>query len=276
MNRLDFIKNIFMASGAVVLPNIELKEYSKIYLLQSFVRGFQYYKGKELISQMKENEILELVREPKNKYDDCAIALHYKGNKIGFIPAESNETLSKLLDANLLELHCEIIAINQNTQSWENIFIAIYALKAIKSNELKPELESLTIQETPQYHTAYTKDKVYRFSKEELNEEEDWKWSGMDRDTSIEEESVINEEEQKIELIKELNESLLNKYGINAEIDYESNPITDSEELIENTIDEIEGIVGQNGKIVESVRKVNTQITISNNLLSKMIKANRV
>jgi hypothetical protein len=165
MKRLEFIKGLFAASGMAVLPSVDFKQYQKIYLHQSFVRGFQYYMGQELIDNMKQGEILELVREPENKYDESAIALYYQGHKIGYIPAESNETLSKIIDANLLELHCQITAINTKAMAWENIFIALYALKPLDKSEITPIIENLTIQETPEYHTVYDEEKVYRFSK---------------------------------------------------------------------------------------------------------------
>lgn len=165
MNRLEFIKNLFTASSLVVLPSIDLKQYQKIYLLQSFVRGFQYYLGEEMIDKMKVGDMLELVRERENKYDKDAIALHFQGKKIGFIPAESNETLAKLIDAQLLELHCEIAAIKSNAKSWESIFIALYALKPIDNNIIDSKWEHLTIQETPEYHTIYDNEKVYKISK---------------------------------------------------------------------------------------------------------------
>ena len=40
---------------------------------------------------MKEGDLSERVREQENKYDDCAIALHLRGRKIGCIPFSVNE-----------------------------------------------------------------------------------------------------------------------------------------------------------------------------------------
>ncbi len=63
-----------------------LVHYKKYYLLQCFVRGFRFYEGPNLLGGMAEGHELELVREPDNEYDDCAIALYWNGKKIGFIP----------------------------------------------------------------------------------------------------------------------------------------------------------------------------------------------
>lgn len=73
-----------------------------------FVAGLKYYKGPRLLNNMKEGDMLEMVREPGNPYDTNAIALHWNRHKIGFEPAASNDILAKLLDADALELHAEI------------------------------------------------------------------------------------------------------------------------------------------------------------------------
>ena len=99
MNRSSFLKQLIASIAIGKLPVSLTKDFRKIYLLQCFVAGFRHYEGMKLPGCMKEDGLLELVREPENEYDDCAIALHLQGNKIGFIPASVNEMLSYLLDA---------------------------------------------------------------------------------------------------------------------------------------------------------------------------------
>ena len=104
MNRSGFLKQLIASIAIGKLPVSITKDFRKIYLLQCFVAGFRHYQGMQLLDSMKEGDLLELVREPENEYDDCAIALHLQGKKIGFIPSSVNEMLSYLLDSDALSL----------------------------------------------------------------------------------------------------------------------------------------------------------------------------
>lgn len=160
MNRSSFIQNLIGMYGIGSLPMEMVSHYEKIYLLQCFVRGFQYYEGPKLIDKINKTGLLELVREPENKYDDKAIALHFNKQKIGFIPAESNEVLSVLMDSNLLELQAEITNVESQAATWENIHIAIYAIKEMESHQGK-EKEPYHFLETPCYFTLKNNNESY-------------------------------------------------------------------------------------------------------------------
>ena len=131
MNRLEFLKNLITVSGLSVLPKTNLSQNKKVYLHHFYVRGFQYYEGENLFPKMKLGESLDLVREPDNKFDESAIAVYFQKQKIGFIPAESNETLSKLIDINALDLYADITEMNQENKVWTKLEIGIYTHKRI-------------------------------------------------------------------------------------------------------------------------------------------------
>ena len=151
MNRSTFLRNLIATFGLSVIPPDWIRQYQKIYLLQCFVRGFRFYNGEAILHTMKVGDMLELVREPGNKHDHAAIALYYNMEKIGYIPRESNEVLSRLMDAEVIELQAEITHIEQEAKAWENVHIAVYVLK-----ELKESLDKnayLTELVTPKYYT---------------------------------------------------------------------------------------------------------------------------
>jgi hypothetical protein len=160
LNRSDFLRKLFTTVGMATIPSAVLamaKQYQRIYLMQDFVRGFKYYQGPKLLKELEAGAILQLVREPKNKYDEFAIALHYDNKKIGFVPMESNEMLAKILDAGLLQLHAEIQAVEPNAKTWENLAFTIYALR--ESNEPLPEDAQYLLQvENPEYATVSSKE----------------------------------------------------------------------------------------------------------------------
>ncbi|TAE36271.1 MAG: hypothetical protein EAY66_07495 [Sphingobacteriales bacterium] len=160
MNRSSFIRNLIGTFGLSVVPLHLIKQYQKIYLLQCFVRGFRFYDGETMLNAMKEGDMLELVREPDNTYDNCAIALYYNRQKIGFVPAESNEVLSRLMDAKVVELQAEITHLEKKAQAWENVHIAVYVLKD-NVDTIHPNQPYLTQLETPHYHSLKYNNNTY-------------------------------------------------------------------------------------------------------------------
>lgn len=160
MKRHEFIKNLLASGLAVVLPNYDwIKQYDKYYLLQCFVRGFKFYEGKNLLPQMKVGDMLELVREPKNEYDEFALALYYNKQKIGFVPSESNEILSKLIDIGTIDIMAEITHLETKAALWENVAVAIYVLKEKQIINTKADNAAyLTKLDTPKYYTVKNND----------------------------------------------------------------------------------------------------------------------
>jgi hypothetical protein len=129
MKRSDFLQRLVAISGFGSFNLQTLIPKRKIYLQQFFVAGFRHYKGMELLQSMEENDLLELRREPDNEHDDCAIALYWQQEKIGYIPAGFNEMLAKLIDAQALPLLGMITHLNRQVKPWENVVAAVYFLQ---------------------------------------------------------------------------------------------------------------------------------------------------
>lgn len=262
MNRLDFIKQTLLSVGIGKLPTKWIKQYSKIYLLQSFVRGFQYYNGPKLLNEMKEGDMLELVREPENKYDDCAVALHWNKKKIGFVPAEENHLLSKLLDAKAIDIQAEITRLEPNAKTWENVSVALFLLKEL--NEPLPEhAQYLTTLETQKYYTLKHKDRVIRV---ELNEE-------YDNDENLEEDIdyysflVDHSANDSIYDMIHGNLSPTDDYGVKNRIFVVRKDWKDFDTLVEEPLSKIENWMKAEGLMFEEVEK----LTISLNDAQKII-----
>lgn len=163
MTRLQFIKNLVGFLGLSQIPTEIGVEFEKIYLLQFFVRGFQYYEGPKLLKQINQSGLLDLKREPENKYDKNAIALYFEGHKIGFVPREENHLFAKMLDADLVKLQVEVTHIEPEAAAWEKIHAAIYALKE-KSGDVPTYLTKI---KNPHYYTLKTGKKYKRIYFEE-------------------------------------------------------------------------------------------------------------
>ena len=145
MNRSGFLKRLIGVPGLGFLSVAEVAASQKAYLLQTFVAGFRYYKGLKVLPFMQEQDIVELRREPGNSHDKFAIALYWQQEKIGFIPADSNEVLARLIDAKALRIIGAITHLELQAQSWENVAIAVYFITDLKIPEY------LTKLQTPEY-----------------------------------------------------------------------------------------------------------------------------
>ena len=75
----------------------------EVELLNCNIAGTTFLNLKDIEPKLNKNQLLVLKREPKNKYDDKAILiLTEDGQKLGYVPQEKNEILSRLMDAGKL------------------------------------------------------------------------------------------------------------------------------------------------------------------------------
>lgn len=60
--------------------------------------GFRGPAAKAAVAQMRPGDEVELVREPNNQHDPLAVACHYRGIPVGYIPRQANQSISMALD----------------------------------------------------------------------------------------------------------------------------------------------------------------------------------
>lgn len=260
MTRGNFLRNLIGFYGIASLPLEMVKQYQKVYVLQCFVRGFQYYEGPKIISQINSSGLLEMVREPHNKYDPCAIALHFNNQKIGFIPMESNEVLSVLLDTKLLELQAEITHIEPNASDWESIHIAIYAMTEIKDNPNQEKIGPYTLLETPKYytlksnHNTYTR--VYLDDENEILNGEQFYETLVNNSATDSVYDLIHssfEDSQDMETVVNESRIVIQKNTIPKDIS-----ISDIEATLNEGVLKIENIFDDDGYVIANINKLAT------------------
>ena len=61
-----------------------------------YIAGFGFYDGAQVLGRMKVGDKVKLVPEFDNPYDPEAVAIYYKGKKIGFVPRDMNTDISLL------------------------------------------------------------------------------------------------------------------------------------------------------------------------------------
>jgi hypothetical protein len=129
INRIDFLKRLGaigagVLTGRLVQKNLPVRKE----IFRAYIRGLQHYGGLKIAKQMLPGERLQLIREPENKHDPCAIAIYYRGDKIGYFPAEDNVVLSNMMDAASFQFEAEVEFIDRNAPYWERISFVVYAV----------------------------------------------------------------------------------------------------------------------------------------------------
>ncbi len=74
------------------------RQEMKRHLANFHIAGFGYWDGCEAFEYLKIGTRLDFVREENNQFDPYAVAIYYKNYKLGFIPRDSNQEISKYLD----------------------------------------------------------------------------------------------------------------------------------------------------------------------------------
>ena len=103
IHKRQFLKALVLTSVGLPLSNtnanqLVAKQKDPIVLQCSTIRGFAYYRGKRVLSQIQVNDSLMLKRERNNQYDDKAIAVYWQNLKLGYIPRDENAALAQMLD----------------------------------------------------------------------------------------------------------------------------------------------------------------------------------
>ena len=75
-----------------------VKVENKRHLANFHIAGFGYWDGAEAFEQLKIGTLLELRREPDNRFDAYAVAIYFGEYKLGFIPRDENREISKYLE----------------------------------------------------------------------------------------------------------------------------------------------------------------------------------
>lgn len=151
MKRSDFIKNFIGVFGLSAIAPELVQQYQKIPLLNTFVRGFRYYEGPSLLRALKKEKKVQLVRDYENLYDEHAIAVFFHEKKIGYLPAEKNLLLSKILDFQLLDLSGEVLRVEPKAKEWEQLYIGVYTTKPLDA--LTHQTKALIQEKLPYYHS---------------------------------------------------------------------------------------------------------------------------
>ncbi|MCE5205959.1 MAG: HIRAN domain-containing protein [Porphyromonadaceae bacterium] len=72
----------------------------EIFLLDIVVSGTSFCKQIDILEpQLNPGTVLKMIRHPENEYDELAIGIYFREMRIGWVPQELNEVISRLMDA---------------------------------------------------------------------------------------------------------------------------------------------------------------------------------
>lgn len=98
---------------------------AKILLQSSPLAGFRHYKGKQLWSELKVGDPLQLVREPDNSYDANAVRVEWQGHKLGYVPRADNEALARFMDRGS-KAEARITRLKKSRNPWQRMEFEVY------------------------------------------------------------------------------------------------------------------------------------------------------
>lgn len=101
---------------------------SKIVLFESIrVAGTSHAPDIDVtMGQMPDEARLDLVREPGNQADGWAIRVEYDGKRIGYMPADKNDVLARLMDGGKT-LGGELVS-RELRGTWWNVHMEVYLI----------------------------------------------------------------------------------------------------------------------------------------------------
>lgn len=108
-----------------------MKKQTEVYdsrlLVDFYVAGMRHWEGATVLDQLKAGKKLKLKYERNNPYDTNAVAIYYKGTKLGYVPRDHNYLPAKLMrfgHKGILE--ARIIKVDKKANTWNQVRVGIY------------------------------------------------------------------------------------------------------------------------------------------------------
>jgi len=128
MIRRTFLKSLFGAALALPAATTSAGTTSRrkpLVLQRSPVAGFQYHDGESVWQHLSPGDALQLTREPDNPRDRRAVAVHWHGAKLGYIPRTDNCAVSQLLDSGQ-PVAARILDVKSSKDPWQRLTLEIF------------------------------------------------------------------------------------------------------------------------------------------------------
>ena len=102
----------------------------KEHLAHFHIAGFTFYEGVTVFEKMKVGKKVKFQLEEDNKWDPRAVAIYFKGEKIGFIPRTENRIIYKLLKVGITQFEARIQKIDPTEHTERQVEVVVHLLPA--------------------------------------------------------------------------------------------------------------------------------------------------
>jgi len=96
-----------------------------VLLQESPLAGFQYHNGPAVWDRLQPGDPLGLVREPENAYDRRAVAVYWRGSKLGYLPRVENAAVAQMLDRQL-RVAATINRMEKSDDPWKRVQVSVF------------------------------------------------------------------------------------------------------------------------------------------------------
>jgi hypothetical protein len=86
------------SSRSDIFPGPEPVLGRRILIQRTALTGFRHHAAPQLWPALHRRALLTLRREPENPHDSTAVALYWRGQKLGYVPRGENLVVARLLD----------------------------------------------------------------------------------------------------------------------------------------------------------------------------------
>ena len=122
MKRRTFVRSLlgWLGVGITAGPAASLAAERRLVIQESPLAGFQHHQGSHVWSFLAEGDPLRLVREAANPHDGNAVAVYFKGAKLGYVPGRENAVVAQLLDRGH-RLDARIVRLREDPNPWRRL-----------------------------------------------------------------------------------------------------------------------------------------------------------
>ncbi|KMQ70818.1 HIRAN domain-containing protein [Chryseobacterium koreense] len=100
----------------------------KEHLAHFHVAGFTFYEGVSVFQKLKVGKKVKFELEEDNKWDPRAVAIYFKGEKIGFIPRTENRIFYKFLKVGITQFEARIQKVDPHEHTERMVEIVVHLI----------------------------------------------------------------------------------------------------------------------------------------------------
>jgi len=134
MRRRTFIQTLISGLAVLgtsgVVHSQQRTGQRKILLQESPLAGYQYHRAQGVWPFLREKELLQLKREPHNRYDPNAIGVWFKNDMLGYVPRRENLTLAQMMDRGE-KLEASITRLLVESDPWKRVRFEVLVVDGI-------------------------------------------------------------------------------------------------------------------------------------------------